>query len=42
MRFLTTEPYLKTYQKLPQHIQRQVDKQLGLFFREPAPPISSG
>lgn len=38
MKFLATEPYLKAYRKLPQHIQRQVDKQLGLLLENPRHP----
>jgi len=38
MKFLATEPYFKAYHKLPRHIQRQTDKQLGILLENPRHP----
>lgn len=38
MKLVPTEPFLKAYQRLPQHLQSQVDKQLQLLLEDPRHP----
>lgn len=38
MKLVPTEPYLKAYQRLPERIQSQVDKQLEILLQNPRHP----
>lgn len=39
MKLISTEPFLKAYQRLPQHLQSQVDQQLQLLLEDPRHPF---